>query len=133
MTQLSNPTGAAESKQGKKPGFLKKALAGVVATATLCGGMVIGTSTAVAANAPTTSYDRTLGNAAFESARNQYGLSKEMSYGSILHAWMWSFNTIKNNMKDIAEAGYTSIQTSPISELKGARAGMHFTATWSYV
>ncbi|WP_052122929.1 Ig-like domain-containing protein, partial [Bifidobacterium cuniculi] len=133
MTQLSNPTGAAESKPGKKPGFLKKALAGVVATATLCGGMVIGTSTAVAANAPTTSYDRTLGNAEFEAARNQYGLSKEMSYGSILHAWMWSFNTIKNNMKDIAEAGYTSIQTSPISEIKGPMEGMKFTENWYYV
>ncbi len=31
----------------------------------------------------------------------------------ILHAWTWSFNSIKDNMKDIAEAGYTMIQTSP--------------------
>lgn len=31
----------------------------------------------------------------------------------ILHAWCWSFNTIRENMKDIAEAGYKYVQTSP--------------------
>ena len=31
----------------------------------------------------------------------------------ILHAWSWSFDTIAANMKDIAEAGYTYVQTSP--------------------
>ncbi|MCQ2148250.1 MAG: alpha-amylase family glycosyl hydrolase [Bacteroidales bacterium] len=31
----------------------------------------------------------------------------------ILHAWCWSFNTIKENLKDIADAGYTIVQTSP--------------------
>ncbi len=31
----------------------------------------------------------------------------------ILHAWTWSFDTIGANMKDIANAGYTIVQTSP--------------------
>ncbi len=31
----------------------------------------------------------------------------------ILHAWSWSFNTIADNMKDIADAGYDFVQTSP--------------------
>jgi len=31
----------------------------------------------------------------------------------ILHAWSWSFNTIADNMRDIAEAGYAYVQTSP--------------------
>lgn len=31
----------------------------------------------------------------------------------ILHAWSWSFNTIADNMKKIAEAGYDFVQTSP--------------------
>lgn len=31
----------------------------------------------------------------------------------ILHAWSWSFNTIRENMPDIAAAGYTIVQTSP--------------------
>ena len=35
--------------------------------------------------------------------------------GAILQAFCWSFNTIKANMKNIADAGYTSIQTSPIN------------------
>ena len=34
----------------------------------------------------------------------------------ILHAWSWSFNTIKENMKDISEAGYKYVQTSPAQE-----------------
>ncbi|MDO5395390.1 MAG: alpha-amylase family glycosyl hydrolase [Bacteroidales bacterium] len=31
----------------------------------------------------------------------------------ILHAWSWSFNTIADNMKSIADAGYKYVQTSP--------------------
>lgn len=32
---------------------------------------------------------------------------------AILHAWSWSFNTIADNMKQIADAGYKYVQTSP--------------------
>lgn len=32
---------------------------------------------------------------------------------TILHAWCWSFNTIRENMKSIADAGFTMVQTSP--------------------
>ena len=32
----------------------------------------------------------------------------------ILHAWSWNLNTIAENMKDIADAGYTYVQTSPV-------------------
>ncbi|MBP5197596.1 MAG: starch-binding protein, partial [Lachnospiraceae bacterium] len=35
--------------------------------------------------------------------------------GAILHAFCWSFNTIKENLADIAAAGYTAVQTSPIN------------------
>ena len=31
----------------------------------------------------------------------------------ILHAWSWSFNTVADNMKVIADAGYDMVQTSP--------------------
>lgn len=31
----------------------------------------------------------------------------------ILHAWSWSFNTIADNMKQISDAGYDFVQTSP--------------------
>ncbi|MDE6095747.1 MAG: alpha-amylase [Muribaculaceae bacterium] len=34
--------------------------------------------------------------------------------GSILHAWSWNFPTIAENMRQIAEAGFTMVQTSPV-------------------
>ena len=34
----------------------------------------------------------------------------------ILHAWSWSFNTIREHLPEIKEAGYTIVQTSPINE-----------------
>lgn len=33
---------------------------------------------------------------------------------TILHAWSWNFPTIAENMKQIAEAGFTMVQTSPV-------------------
>lgn len=61
--------------------------------------------------------------------------SISMSYGAILHAWSWSFNTITENLQDIADAGYTSIQTSPINECKvGEDGGMELygNGKWYY-
>jgi alpha-amylase len=45
-------------------------------------------------------------------------LPDKVSDGVILHAWNWSFNAIKDNMQAIAEAGYTSVQTSPVQRPK---------------
>lgn len=73
----------------------KKVAAGTVAVATLFGGMGVA-STALAADRD--SYQDTIGNPSFESARNQYGLTKHMKNGAILHAWMWSFKTITQHM-----------------------------------
>ncbi|MEF2919428.1 MAG: alpha-amylase family glycosyl hydrolase [Acutalibacteraceae bacterium] len=56
---------------------------------------------------------------------NDYGLADNISDGAILHAWCWSFNTIKDKMKEIADAGFSTIQTSPINQCKvGEGAGM---------
>ena len=45
----------------------------------------------------------------------------------ILHAWCWSFNTIRENLSDIAAAGYNIVQTSPaqlcVTEAKGDKGG----------
>ena len=79
----------------------KKAAAGAVAVATLFGGMGVA-STALAADRD--SYQDTVGNSSFEAARNQYGLTKHMKNGAILHAWMWSFKTITQHMPEIAAA-----------------------------
>ncbi len=59
------------------------------------------------------------------SEKNPYGLTENMRDGVILHAWCWSFDTIRENLPKIAEAGYTSVQTSPINECKvGDNGGM---------
>ena len=61
-------------------------------------------------------------NAAVEytepAAAADYGLADSVQEGVILHAWNWSFNNIKAQMKTIAESGYTAIQTSPIQIAK---------------
>ena len=121
----------------RRSGLVRKAVGLFASVATLLTGGVIAASaasTASAATVSTTSYDRTLGNATFEAARNKYGLAKEMKDGAILHAWMWSFKTISANMADIAAAGYTSIQTEPIQLCKqNAANGKKFDKNWYYV
>lgn len=53
-----------------------------------------------------------------------FGLRDKISEGVILHAWTWSFNTIKETMTDIAAAGYSTIQVSPVNAIVGADKGM---------
>ena len=51
------------------------------------------------------------------------GLSKTVEGGAILHCWCWNFNTIREKMPDIAAAGFSSIQTSPICEVNNGGNG----------
>lgn len=61
------------------------------------------------------------------------GPTENMEDGAILHAWCWSFNTIKNNMQAISDAGYTSVQTSPVNQCVIGNGGdMKFTEQWWY-
>ena len=50
-------------------------------------------------------------------AAKSYGLPDKIEDGAILHCWCWSFNTIKENIPQIAAAGFKSIQTSPINKV----------------
>lgn len=55
--------------------------------------------------------------------------------GAILQAFSWDFNTIKNSMADIAAAGFSAVQTSPINEcLEGEGGGMELygNGKWYY-
>jgi alpha-amylase len=52
--------------------------------------------------------------------------------GAILHAWCWSFNTIKNNMAAIAAAGYTSVQTSPVTTCFVGNSGNKSLSNWYF-
>lgn len=58
----------------------------------------------------------------------------------ILHAWCWSFNSIRENMDKIAQAGFTTIQTSPaqlcVTQTKGDKGGgnqLYGHGRWYYV
>ena len=52
------------------------------------------------------------------SAAEDNNLTEDIEDGAILHAWCWSFDTIRQNMADIAAAGFTTVQTSPANECK---------------
>lgn len=42
---------------------------------------------------------------------------------SILHAWSWNFPAIAENMKNIADAGFTMVQTSPVQQCYNPEGG----------
>ncbi|MBR1691909.1 MAG: starch-binding protein, partial [Lachnospiraceae bacterium] len=52
--------------------------------------------------------------------------------GVMLHAWDWSFNQIKEEMPDIAAAGYTAVQTSPIQPNKDGSDVPNTGAWWKF-
>lgn len=60
----------------------------------------------------------------------EYNLAKNIQDGVILHAWNWSYNTIKENLKNIAEAGFSTIQTSPVQQPKGYNGSSSVKNTW---
>ncbi len=66
---------------------------------------------------------------------NPYGLRDNTQDGAILHCFSWSFKTITESMEDIAMAGYSAIQTSPINACyDGGNAGMELfgNGKWYY-
>ena len=53
-----------------------------------------------------------------------YKTADKVADGAILQAFCWDFNTIKESMGDIAAAGFSAVQTSPINEcLEGEDGG----------
>ena len=65
-------------------------------------------------------------------AANEYGLMEDVQDGVILHCWDWSFNNMKAQMAEIAAAGYTAIQTSPIQAAKESTLGQTNDAWWVF-
>ena len=47
-----------------------------------------------------------------------YQLAGNVQDGVILHAFNWSYKTIKDNLQAIAQAGFTTVQTSPVQQPK---------------
>lgn len=78
-------------------------------------------------------YTITLNGNQSNSSTTNIDHAENMKDGAILHAWCWSFNTIKQNMAAIKEAGYTSIQTSPVNNCVVGNGGdLKFTEQWYY-
>ena len=68
-------------------------------------------------------------------SENKFGLRDTVKDGTILQCWCWSFNTIKDSIPDIALAGYSTIQTSPINAVyDGGEGGMQLygSGKWYY-
>ena len=62
---------------------------------------------------------------------NSNGLTNNVQDGMILHAWNWSYNTIKDNLASIAASGYSSIQTSPVQQSKSTSTTGGWSSSWA--
>lgn len=51
-------------------------------------------------------------------AAADYGLVEKAQDGAILHAFNWSYSAVKSNLQAIAQAGYSSVQVSPVQKPK---------------
>ena len=57
-------------------------------------------------------------DASVSSVSSDSAIQSEVKDGVMLHAFNWSYNTIKENLPAIAAAGYTTVQTSPVQQAK---------------
>ena len=132
--RLSTHTFAGMARKARAAKTWKKVAAGTVAVATLFGGMGVA-STALAADRD--SYQDTIGNSSFEAARNQYGLTKHMKNGAILHAWMYQpANTSIGNFVVGTEADLKEMTAT--AHKYGVRVivdvvANHFTSDWNAI
>ena len=87
--------------------------------------VLMGTST-ILGTCPTPLFAATTSNATTETEvkadatavnANSYGLASETE-GNILHAWDWKFTDVTENMKVIAESGYSNVQVSPCQTIR---------------
>lgn len=59
-------------------------------------------------------------------------IASSVQEGVIFHAWNWSYNNIKANLKSIADQGFTTIQTSPVQVCKEGTSGKSVNQWWLY-
>lgn len=114
---------------------LKRRLLSVITVLAMAVTTLVGSVAPVAASTADnkTPYTIQLNSSSSSGTSQDNGPTEKMSDGAILHAWCWSFNTIKNNMKAIRDAGYTSVQTSPANTCVVGNGGdLKFTNQWWY-
>lgn len=59
-----------------------------------------------------------------------YNLQSNVQDGVILHAFNWSYKSIKDNLPAIAAAGYSTVQTSPVQQPKDYTTSRDVTGQW---
>lgn len=57
-------------------------------------------------------------------------IQSEIKDGVILHAFNWSYNSIKENLPAIAAAGYSTVQTSPVQQPKDYGSSNDVSGQW---
>ncbi len=95
--------------------MFKRILAGILSAILITGtaGVIVGCS------------DKGTDKPQTEQKSIDFKTADKVQDGAILQAFCWDFNTIKESMSDIAAAGFTAVQTSPINEcLVGEDGGM---------
>lgn len=98
----------------------KKLLAAVSAFALIAGSVSLGNLSGNSINSPGNITEPMASVSGTESYTDYDGITD----GTILHAFCWSFDTIKANMQNIHDAGYTAIQTSPINACNDSAPNM---------
>lgn len=84
----------------------KKLVSIVVASALITSSLAF----SISANAAGTSAD--------SAVSSELNTQEKTEDGVILHAFNWSYNSIKANLPQIAAAGYSTVQTSPVTQPK---------------
>ncbi|MBR1483024.1 MAG: starch-binding protein [Ruminococcus sp.] len=87
----------------------KKVTSLVLAVCMLLSCLAVGSFTA---NASTT--DAAVSAQADDDVAASYGLASKVEDGNILHCFNWTLAQIKQELPNIAKAGFTSVQTSPL-------------------
>lgn len=72
------------------------------------------------------------GSAAPEVQSQKNGLTEKVEDGTILHTWCWSYATVKENIPEIAAAGFSAIQVSPLSLCKEGGKNINGGWYWHY-
>ena len=94
---------------------LKRTMCALLAASMLTTGVVAAQSSASAAEV-----DNESAATATEESAASYGLASNIADGNILHCFDWSIDQIIEELPNIAAAGYTSVQTSPMQAHDGS-------------
>lgn len=89
--------------------------------------LAVGSAAVPSAVAPA---EDTQSSSASENINSAYNLASNIEDGNILHAFNWYFNDVKKYMKDIAAAGYSAVQVSPVQANKGTINSSTYACDW---